>query len=228
MKLNELELIQLLRQPGGAEFVRFCNEVIRTTCLAHGVPQSEVSTTLRTDIADGGVDTRVGRGISGDKFGYFETPNVWQFKAADQAGIGPTDVTKEVSKPYVRECIEGGDAYRLCICDNLTDEKKRHLQTALQDAVRAINASAPAPKVLGIADITTVANSYHGLVMQYRRGLAGACTLFERWAETMRKVTSVFVPYGGFETIKAMILAHVDFATPIKDAVISVNGQSGV
>jgi len=62
MKLNELELIQLFRQPGGAEFVRFCNEVIRATCWAHGVPQSEVSTTLRTDIPDGGVDTRIGRG----------------------------------------------------------------------------------------------------------------------------------------------------------------------
>jgi len=87
MKLDELELVQLFRQPGGKEFVRFCNEVIRTTCWAHGVPQSEVSTTLRTDIADGGVDTRVGRGISDDKFGYFETPSVWQFKAADQAGL---------------------------------------------------------------------------------------------------------------------------------------------
>jgi len=163
MKLDELELVQLFRQPGGKEFVRFCNEVIRTTCWAHGVPQSEVSTTLRTDIADGGVDTRVGRGISDDKFGYFETPSVWQFKAADQAGFGPADVTNEVNKPYARKCIENGDAYRLCICDNLPAEKRTHLQTALQDAVQAINDSAQAPKVLSITDITTVANSYPAL-----------------------------------------------------------------
>ena len=153
MKLDELELIQLFRQPGGkGEFVRFCNEVIRTTCWAHGVPQSEVSTTLRTEIGDGGVDTRVGRGISDDKFGYFETPSVWQLKAADQARIGPEDATKEVNKPYARKCIENGDAYRLCICDNLTDEKKTNLQASVRDAVQAINNSAPAPKILSIAE----------------------------------------------------------------------------
>lgn len=228
MKLDELELIRLFRQPGGKEFVRFCNEVIRTTCWAHGVPQSEVSTTLRTEIGDGGVDTRVGRAISNDKFGYFETPSVWQFRAADQAEVGPRDVVKEVNKPYAQKCIENGDAYRLCICDNLTDEKKTKLHAAVREAVQTINASAPAPKVLSIADITTVANSYPALVMQYRPGLLGTCTPLGRWAVTMRKVTGVFVPYGGFETTRAMILAHVDFATPIKDAVISLNGQSGV
>jgi hypothetical protein len=71
MRLDELQLIQLFRQPGGMEFVRFCNEVIRDTCWARGVPQSEVSTTLRNDFKDGGVDTRVGRGIPNDTFGYF-------------------------------------------------------------------------------------------------------------------------------------------------------------
>ena len=38
----------------------------------------------------------------------------------------------------------------------------------------------------------------------------------------MRKVTPVFVPYGGFETTKDLILAHVDFAIPAKDGVISL------
>jgi len=228
MKLDELQLIQLFRQPGGAEFVRFCNEAIRATCWAHGVPQSEVSTTLRTDIPDGGVDTRIARGIPGDKFGYFETPSVWQFKAADEANVGAADMPTEVNKPHARKCIQDGDGYRLCICDHLTDEKKRSLRQALDDSVRTINPSAPSPMVLSINDITTVANSYPALVMRYRPGLFGTCILFERWAETMTKVTERFVPYGGFEGTKAMILTHVDFAVPIKDAVIPLHGQSGV
>jgi hypothetical protein len=228
MKLNELELIQLFRQPGGAEFVRFCNEVIRATCWAHGVPQSEVSTTLRTDIPDGGVDTRIGRGILSDRFGYFETPSVWQFKAADEANISASDVPKEVNKPYARKCVQDGRAYRLCICDHLTDEKKTSLQQALVDAVQAIDASAPIPKVLSIDDITVIANSYPALVLRYRPGLFGACTIFDRWAQTVTRVTEKFVPYGGFEGTKAMILAHVDFATPIKDTVLPLHGQPGV
>ncbi|MFZ0771579.1 MAG: hypothetical protein WCA49_14945 [Candidatus Sulfotelmatobacter sp.] len=228
MKLDELELIQLFRQPGGKEFVRFCNEAIRVTCWTHGVPQSEVSTTLRTDIADGGVDTRVGRGIPDDPFGYFETPSIWQFKAADETNVGPADVTKEVNKPHAKKCTEDGDAYRLCICDHLTDEKKSSLQDALKNGIRSINALAPIPKVLSIDDITVVANSYAALVKNYRPELFGTCTLFDRWAETVTRTTVKFVPYGGFESTKAMILAHVDFASPLKDAVLPLHGQSGV
>src|SRR5258708_4443656 len=228
MKLNELELIQLFRQPGGAEFVRFCNDVIRATCWARGVPQSEVSTTLRTDIADGGVDTRIGRGISNDKFGYFETPSVWQFKAADEANLSAADVPKEVNKPYARKCVQDGHAYRLCICDHLTDQKKASLLLALEDAVHAINASAPIPRVLSIDDIGVVANSYPAIVLRYRPGLFGACTIFDRWAETVTRVTEKFVPYGGFEGTRAMILAHVDFTTSTKDAVLPLRGQPGV
>ena len=37
MRLDELELIQVFRQPGGKEFVRFCNEVIRESSSNPGV-----------------------------------------------------------------------------------------------------------------------------------------------------------------------------------------------
>lgn len=228
LRLKELELIQLLRQPGGADFVLFCNDVIRATCLAHGVPQSEVSTTSRSDARDGGVDTRVGRGMAPDKFGYFETRSVWQFKAADESNVTASDMPAEVNKPQARRRIEEGHAYRLCVCDHLTDEKKAALEQALKAAVQMINSSAPTPKVLGVADIVVVANSYPALVMEYQPGLAGLCILFDRWGENITKVTPKFIPPSAFEVTKAAVRAHADFDIQIDDAVIALHGQSGV
>jgi len=228
MKLNELELIQLFRQPGGMEFVRFCNEVIRATCWARGVAQSEVSTTLRTDIRDGGVDSRIGRGIAGEEFGYFETPSVWQFKAADESKVTQASLRREVRKPFARQCIETGDAYRICICAHLTVPKKESLEKVLRAEVKKINSAAPAPKVLGLGDIVVVANSYAALVMRYGIARGGTYMLFDVWAQAITNVTGVFVPNASFDGTKSMISNHVDFAAPVQDAVIPLRGQSGV
>ncbi len=134
-RLQELEIIQLFRQPGGAAFAEFCDELIRATAWAHGVPQSEISTTSRTDARDGGVDERVACALLEEKTGYFVTKSAWQFKAADEANIDESDMSKEVNKPFARACIESGHAYRICICSHLTPEKKEALEKALHSAV---------------------------------------------------------------------------------------------
>jgi hypothetical protein len=228
LRLDELELIQLFRQPGGKEFVVFCNRVIRATCWAHGIPQSEVSTTTRTDAKDGGVDTRVAQWIRKDRSGYFESPSIWQFKASDEANVTTPDMHREVTKPYARKCIENGDAYRLCICDSLTDEKKRALAEALEREIVAINKLAPTPRVLSINDITEIANFYPALVMQYRPGADSLCISFDRWSEIATRVTSNFIPPSTFEATKLAVLAHVDFSKDVLDPVVALHGQSGV
>jgi hypothetical protein len=125
LRLKALELIQAFRQPGGTEFVLFCNEVIRATCWAGGIPQSEVSSSSRTDAKDGGVDTRVGKGVAGnDRFGYFGGSSIWQFKAADESSITETTLPNEVNKPHAKKCLENGDSYRLCVCCHITDQNR--------------------------------------------------------------------------------------------------------
>jgi hypothetical protein len=228
LRLRELEIIQLFRQPGGAEFALFCTDVIRATCWAHGIPQSEVSTTSRTDAKDGGVDTRIGVAVTGDVSGYFESPSIWQFKAADEANVSPSDMRTEVNKPHARACIQQGQAYRIVICDHLTDEKKDSLEQALLESVREISPAAPAPKVLGVVQVATVANSYPALVMQYRPGSAGICILFERWAQNVTQVTATFLPPSTFETARTRISSHADFSRNVDDAVLVLYGQSGV
>lgn len=149
LRLRALELIQAFRHPGGAEFVLFCNDVIRAVCFAGGIPQSQVSTCSRTDAKDGGVDTRLGAGVKGvDRFGYFGQPSVWQFKAADESSITEASIREEVNKQHARKCIANGDAYRLCVCAHIPDSKRQGLYAAMTSEVKAINASAPQPKIL--------------------------------------------------------------------------------
>jgi hypothetical protein len=228
LKLQENELIQIFRQPGGTEFADFCAEIIRATCWAGGVPQSEIYFTARTDIKDGGVDARVASAVPNDKTGYFSVNSIWQFKAADEANISDADMLKEANKPFARSCIESGHAYRICICAHLPPDKHAALEDALTAAVANINASAPRPKVLSVGNVCALANLFPALVLRYRPGSDGICILFERWGQIITGVTPRFSPSSGFEPMKAAILNHSDFAKPSEDGVLVLHGQSGV
>ena len=52
LRLDGLEVVQRFRKSGGAEFVGFCNKIIRTSCSAGGTPQFGVPTSSRTDAKD--------------------------------------------------------------------------------------------------------------------------------------------------------------------------------
>ena len=127
LRLEALEVIQRFRKPGGDDFVLFCNKIIRASCWAGGIPQSEVWSSSRTDAKDKGVDTRLGVAIQGDKSGYFDALTIWQFKAAEESSVGEADMAKEVNKPRAKQWISAGSAYRLAICDHLTPDKKQTL-----------------------------------------------------------------------------------------------------
>jgi hypothetical protein len=228
LRLEALEVIQRFRKPGGDEFVFFCNKIIRASCLAHGVPQSEIETCSRTEIPDKGVDTRVLVPILGDNSGYFDQPSIWQFKAEDESHIGAADMVKEVNKPRARQWISEGSAYRICICDHLTPDKKQTLNDALCDAVADIKDTAPKPRILSIDDIVGMANSFPALVVEYRPGLDEICILFDQWRKMAIGSTPTFVPAAGFEGTKNAILAQTDFGNEVPSAVVTLYGSAGV
>jgi hypothetical protein len=227
LRLEALEVIQRFRKPGGDDFALFCNKILRASCWTGGVPQSEVSTTSRTDAKDKGVDTRVGKAIVGDKSGYFGFPTIWQFKGADETNIGKNDMAAEVNKPRAKQWIMEGNAYRLSICDHLTPDKKQTLLDALSAAIAVINPAAPQPAILSIDDLVDLTNSFPGLVLEYRPHLDEMVLLFDTWQQAVRGVTSVFVPSAGFSTTKAAILAHVDFAVEVRSPIIALYGSAG-
>ena len=141
LRLEALEVIQRFRKPGGDDFTLFCNRIIRASCWAAGVPQSEVWTCSRTDAKDGGVDTRLLVSIPNNGSGYFNTATIWQFKAAEESSVGPGDMAREVNKARARQWIAEGSGYRICICDHLSADKKQTLLDALLPAVAAIIAA---------------------------------------------------------------------------------------
>jgi hypothetical protein len=227
LSLAALEVIQRFRKPGGDEFALFCNRMILASCWAGGVPRAEVSTSSRTDAKDKGVDTRVARAIGGDKSGYFDFPTIWQFKAADEANVSGPDMEKEVNKPRAKQWLEEGNAYRICICDHLTPDKKQTLLDALTIAVQAINNNAPDPMILSVDDIVDVVNSFPALVLDYRPGADGLCILFDRWRQLVTGITPTFVPPSGFDATRTVVLNHVDLGKDVRSPVLTLYGAAG-
>ncbi|MEM9272689.1 MAG: hypothetical protein AAGA80_06960 [Cyanobacteria bacterium P01_F01_bin.143] len=113
-----------LRTPGGDRFTEFVDALIRAEAYVQGVPLSEISTNLRTNLGDGGVDTEVKQDMLHDNTGWFNVPTCWQYKATTFAGIYSSNLIKEINKSYSTELIKKGYGYRFCICDDLTPEKK--------------------------------------------------------------------------------------------------------
>jgi hypothetical protein len=228
LRLDPLELLQLFLRPGGLDFTLFLNDLVRTVCKELGIPDADVSTCSRTDANDGGVDTRVRSGAAGDKTGYFRTPTIWQFKAADQARVTVASLTKEVNKPHAKKCIEEGHAYRLCVCANFADAKRTSLEMALQKAVHKINPSSPEPRILTVDDIKEIADRYPALVLRLRGDIDSQFLLFDRWAANVKDVTRVFIPNSTFRNMQASVLGFVDLPNTPPDAVLPICGLSGV
>ena len=76
LQINENELVMRYRQPGGADWVGFVNNLLWAACWQMGIPESAVRTVLRTEIGDGGVDTRIELGSAKDTTGYLSGPTV--------------------------------------------------------------------------------------------------------------------------------------------------------
>lgn len=227
LHLDALEVIQLFRKPGGNDFADFCNKIIYASCWSGGVPASDVATSSRTDAKDKGVDTRVNLPIPNDRSGYFDAPSIWQFKAADEANVTAAHMKGEVNKPRAKRWIEEGSAYRICICDHLTPDKKQTLLDELTGAVRAINAGAPDPRVLSVDDLVVLSNNFPALVLEYRPNAQAICILFDRWKQLVSGITAKFVPGAGFEETKAMVLNHANFGIDVRSPILALYGSAG-
>jgi hypothetical protein len=89
------------------------DRLLAAACWQVGIPGSELRTNLRTDIPDGGVDTRVSAGSNRDITGYLGGPSIWQYKAVHEANLTDSKLLAEVNNPYVKRRIQKGDAYWL-------------------------------------------------------------------------------------------------------------------
>ncbi|NES74292.1 MAG: hypothetical protein F6K24_58435 [Okeania sp. SIO2D1] len=90
-----------LRTPGGDRFTEFVDSLIKAEVYLQGITISEIATNLRTNLADGGVDTEVRKSLPNSKTGWMNAPTCWQYKATKFAGIKSEELKKErVNRTY--------------------------------------------------------------------------------------------------------------------------------
>src|SRR4051812_41013060 len=121
-KINSFDVLQL-RTGTGERLTALVDDLIRSECLLARIPFQAIRTNLRTNLADGGVDTQVSEG-GFDRTGWLKEPTAWQYKATEFAGLSSVDRKSEISKPYVVACIRKGHGYRFVIADELPPNKK--------------------------------------------------------------------------------------------------------
>jgi hypothetical protein len=222
-------LVNRTRSPGGDQFAGFLDSLIAANAISSGIPYSSLHTNQKTNIGDGGVDTKVTKGSNQDQTGWMIDPTIWQYKATDADGIGATYLRNELNKPYALDCIQKGYAYRFCICDSITSEKKKEWEEVLTDACRAVNSSCPEAKVVTADDLVTWVHHYPALILRYFYPPAADVGLhLSAWRANLLTSTGIYVPVPEWTNTMDAVKAHADFQYQPPDAVLPIQGEAGV
>ncbi len=225
--INSYDIFRL-RTPGGNLFTEFVDALIKAEAYIGGVPLSNLSTTLRTNVRDGGVDTEIRVAIPTDSTGCLDVPTCWQYKATQNSNVSEADLRTEVKKAYSKELIEKGYGYRLCICDDITAEKRTEWEEILSEEVKNINNSAPAPKILSASNLADWASRLPAVVIRFFQPGLEQLLHLEAWGQNITKLTPTFVEVEVWSSVKQRLLDHADFSKPCNDVILPMQGEAGV
>jgi hypothetical protein len=220
--------IPLLRGGGGQPFTRFVNTILQAQCFAYGIPQTAIATTLRVNVGDGGVDTRIDQRAADDRTGYLGGPSAWQFKAESIARVTDSSITDEIQKFYAADLVRRGYAYRVCVCDEMTAEKKEQLNKALNAAAQAIQSGAALCHVLSAWDLAEWANRFPGVMGTVFHRPVTIARHWQAWDATQRAITPNYVLPDGWASRIDVIQQHLQFSSAPFDPVLPVQGAAGV
>jgi hypothetical protein len=158
-----------------------------------------------------------------------QTSTVWQYKASNDATLTEASITTEVNKRFARERIVAGDAYRLCVCAHIPDDRRTEIEGYLVAAVYAISKGAPTPKLLSAADIARMASHFPSFVQEFRgfQVQKGAYTM-DAWGANVIARTKQFIQNAAFDSYRDQILKHVDPSQVPHDPVLPIIGLSGI
>jgi hypothetical protein len=218
----------LLRDGGGQPFTALVDALIRTHGFVYGVGEAEILTSLRTSIADGGVDTQVRRGMSNEPTEFLRMPTCWQYKARPYAELTDAALLQEIHKPYAVQLISEGYAYRLAICDDMPASKQTGWEQLLTHAARQINPQAPEARVATASQLASWANSYPARLPAFFSHDPGPVQYFEAWAPNITKTTPTFVYVEEWRRATELIEAHIDLTRSVRTPIITLQGMAGV
>ncbi len=227
-KLSPIHDIPKLRGSGGQLFTEFVDALLRVQCSVSGTPNAAIATTLRVNVGDGGVDTRIDEGCSTDLTGWLRCKTAWQFKAESLERVTEASVAAEIQKPYAREVVAGGYGFRICVCDEMTAERKDFLVRALNQAAQAINKNARQCYVLSASDLADWANRFPGLVANHFGRPLTIARHWRAWQASELAVTPAYVLPPDWRTRFEAIQNHLRFPSQPSEAVLPVQGAAGV
>jgi hypothetical protein len=229
LRIDPVELANRFQRPGGVDWVAFMDALLWAACWQVGIPESAVRTNLRTDMPDGGVDTRVSQNSDRDVTGYLKCQSIWQYKSAHESNLSPTELVGEVNKPYAKERIAAGDAYRLCLAVQMADPKRTSLEEEVSKAARTINPDAPDACVLTVDIVAQMASHFPNLLHEYR-GLEfqSRTFTFSAWGKNITARTPTFVAGPSFAALKEGVLAFVDPTSVPARPLLSVYGMASI
>lgn len=223
------EELARFRTPGGDEFTEFVDAVIRAQAFVLGMPSSSIHTNCRTDIPDGGVDTMVGGSSPNDPTGWLRSRTIWQYKAITARTVRKPALKNEVLKQFVREHIEAGYAYRLCICDSLSWKKQKELTETIASVVKQLNPDAPEPAVLSNDDLAKWVEGFPEVVMDYLRpGVSRLVQSYQSWRESIVGLMPHYIGVPEWQDIKEAIAHHLDFSAAPPKVCFTLQGEPGV
>jgi hypothetical protein len=170
--------VRALQGKGGQPFTEFVDEVIRAAVWIGGLPTIDVTTNLRTNLPDGGVDTTVARAVPGDSSGWLTEATAWQYKGTDWRNVNSAELLKG---PRIRQLVQQGHAYRLAVADSLAEPDKVAWEKTLTAEVQKIAAAALPAMVLTSDDLAVWATRYPGLTARFKPGLIEKVRHLSAW-----------------------------------------------
>src|SRR3984885_10150474 len=225
------ENITALRDSTGLRFTELMDDLIRHSVSVAAVAQDAVSTNLRVNYPDGGVDTQVKLALPVDKRGYFGAKTTWQYKATLEKEFTKKKLQDEItakSKEFLRGLLRDGYAYRICIADNGPSKRKTQLEKWADEAIQKVAPGAPACKVLFTDDIVAWVNSFPGIAARINGADLSDFLHYDSWRRIARSTTSTFVPTPESDLIVKMVQNHVQWTSKPSTARLTVSGDAGV
>ena len=224
--ISSREILSL--QGDSDAFTRFVDSLIYVSAHSCDKPVSEISTNQRTNIPDGGVDTKVSWKTDVAWLDWFDFPTCWQYKATARRNIHPTELKKEIKKPFVRKLIQDRYAYRFCICDTLPSSRKEEWERILWEEIAQINDKAPKPKVVTADDLSHWTNNFPGIIIRFFKPALKEILHIKTWGDSVTQLTPQFVFVQEWEDVWEAILDHVAIKNTPLHVVLPLQGEAGV
>jgi hypothetical protein len=224
----DLNQLSVLRGGGGEPFLRFVTSLVRAEAALAGLPPSEIDSTQRANLPDGGVDLVVRARVPADRSGWLGEPTCWQVKAQSAAEISDADLRREVHKTHTRELIRQGHAYRFCLIGDVTPARKDAWESLLLTEARGIAPDTRVPRVVDGEALCAWAGRFPGVQLAHLGDRGGPAFDLDTWRRQITSLTARYVEVESWQPVADEVRRHVDFSTRPMEPCLPVRGVSGV